>query len=84
MTVNNKTPVAAGACHCVTAFSICDCNNSTNILPVQLPRLKPIVRKHIEKFIAEVGAAPFYSRRFNDSLPELLAKVLRIEREERP
>lgn len=49
-----------------------------------LPRLNPLVRIGLERFLAEVETTDFYSRQFNIVMVECFREALRIEREERP
>lgn len=48
---------------------------------MELPRLDDATRATIEQFIADIEAADFHSRQFNETLPSCLIEVLRIDRE---
>lgn len=49
-----------------------------------LPRINPLIKIGLERFKSEVLAAPFHSREYSQTLPELIDELLRIVREVQP
>jgi hypothetical protein len=50
---------------------------------VNPPRLNPLVRIGLERFLSDVEASEFHSHEFNVVMLECFREALRIEREER-
>lgn len=84
MTRTSKAPPATEACHCEERCLDCGCQINTKPLKRPLPSLNPLIAIALERFRSEVMAADFYSREYNQALPELIDEVLRIVRESRP
>lgn len=47
-------------------------------MKTQLPTLDPLAVMFLNSYLRKITAAPFVSREFNISLPELIAETLRI------
>ena len=49
-----------------------------------IPKLNPLTRTGLERYLAEVANAPFISREFNVALPTLIIEFMRIAAEVNP
>jgi hypothetical protein len=54
MSKNDKTPVAAGVCHCAEPCHICNCKSSTIRLVAQAPRMGTAMRAFLRHYVAEL------------------------------
>ena len=78
-----KATAATVACQCAEPCLNCECQATTKPAIKQFPRLNPLIAIGLERFKSDVLAAGFYSREYNQVLPELIDEVLRIIREAR-
>jgi len=47
-------------------------------MKVSFPILNPLIRTGLERYLSEIETAPFVSREYNVTLPELIIEMLRI------
>ena len=43
-----------------------------------IPKLNPLIKIGLQRFLSEIEKAPFVSRQINEVLPELITELLRI------
>ena len=57
------------------------CLNPTMKPRIVQPRLNPLTRIGLERYLSEITNSPFISREFNVALPTLIIEIMRISAE---